>query len=58
MNRVLCIFTLLALSSCAAVPYRPYAREVKKKSGIEDVISLKPNFVPEDRTTADALMIN
>ena len=56
MNRVISFVTLLTLASCAAVPYKPYAREVKKKPGIEGVISLKPNFVPEDRAVADSLM--
>lgn len=56
MNQVLTIIILATLASCAAVPYKPYAREAKKKPGVEGVIALHMDYLPEDRTLADTLM--
>lgn len=56
MSRILAFAALLAVVSCATGPYKPYAREVKKKPGMEGVIALKPEFITEDRTFADTLM--
>ncbi len=56
MNRLLGLSVLFTLASCATGPYKPYAREVKKKPGVEGTISLKTNHVPEDRTYAESLM--
>ncbi|HXH30812.1 MAG TPA: hypothetical protein VNJ01_08355 [Bacteriovoracaceae bacterium] len=56
MSRILGVAVLFALVSCATGPYKPYAREVKKKPGVEGTISLKPDHVPEDRAYADTLM--
>jgi hypothetical protein len=57
MNRVISFVALVILASCAAVPYKPYAREVKKKPGVEGVISLRLDHNPEDRASAEALMV-
>jgi hypothetical protein len=56
MTRIIGLAALLALVSCASRPYQPYAREVKKKSGVEGVIALKTEHVPAERTYADSLM--
>jgi hypothetical protein len=42
----------LVLSSCATVPYQPYAREVAKKPNTGGVIALKAEHRDEDRTKA------
>lgn len=44
--------TALALSSCATMPYQPYAREVVKKPNTGGVIALKAEHRDEDRTKA------
>ena len=46
----------LLLSSCVTVPYKPYAREVKKLPGKGGVIALKSDHRSEDRTFADKKM--
>jgi hypothetical protein len=56
MFRILGFAALLSVVSCATQPYRPYAREIKKKPGVEGTIALKPEYVPEDRTYADSVM--
>src|SRR5687767_1725993 len=56
MFRLLGFVTLLSFVSCATQPYKPYAREIKKKPGIEGTIALRPEYVPEDRTYADTVM--
>lgn len=56
MLRLIGLAALLSFVSCATQPYKPYAREIKKKPGIEGSIALKPEYVPEDRTYADTLM--
>lgn len=51
------VFAICALiSSCAAIPYEPYAREVKKKPREGGVIALKETHRPEDRSRAEYLM--
>lgn len=57
MNRLVLTTLLLTLASCAAVPYRPYAREAKKKPGTEGIIALHLNYMPEDRTLAETYMV-
>ena len=56
MTRIIGFALLFVITSCATGPYQPYAREIKKKPGVEGVISLKPSYVPEDRTYADTIM--
>ena len=56
MLRLIGLAALLSFVSCATQPYKPYAREIKKKPGVEGAIALKPEYVPEDRTYADTLM--
>lgn len=56
MKNVMLVTLVLTLASCAAVPYKPYAREAKKKPGSEGVIALKLDHVPEDRLLAENLM--
>lgn len=57
MSRILGFAVLLTVVGCATQPYKPYAREIKKKPGVEGTIALKPEHVPEDRTYADSLMV-
>jgi hypothetical protein len=56
MFRILGFAALLAVVSCATQPYKPYAREIKKKPGVEGTVALKPEYVEEDRTYADTVM--
>lgn len=56
MRRLFAFIVLTSLVGCATQPYRPYAREVKKKPGIEGIIALKTEHIPEDRAYADTLM--
>ncbi len=56
MCRIALLSLVLILVSCAQGPYKPYAREVKKKPGMTGVIALKTDHVPEDRSYADTLM--
>jgi hypothetical protein len=57
MSRTLALVIVAAFAaSCTQLPYKPYAREVKKKPSVSGVIALKPDHVPEDRTYADSLM--
>ena len=44
------------LIGCQAVPYKPYAREVKRKPSTGGEISLKVEHRDEDRTKAQQLM--
>ncbi|MCO5142307.1 MAG: hypothetical protein M9962_04360 [Oligoflexia bacterium] len=44
------------ISSCATLPYEPYAREVKKKPRNGGVIALRMNNRAEDRMKAESLM--
>ncbi len=56
MNRLLALVTILLITGCATQPYQPYARDVKKKPGMEGVIAMKREHKPEDRTLADSMM--
>ena len=45
-----------ALTACQAMPYQPYARDVKKKPGQSGVIAMKPNHRDEDQAKAQNMM--
>ena len=45
-----------ALTACQAMPYQPYARDVKKKPGHSGVIALKPTHQTEDQDKAKNMM--
>ena len=45
-----------ALTACQAMPYQPYARDVKKKPGQSGVIALKPGHQTEDQEKAKGMM--
>ena len=45
-----------ALTACQAMPYQPYARDVKKKPGHSGVIALKPVHQNEDQDKAKNMM--
>lgn len=46
----------ITIFGCQAVPYQPYARDVKKKPGKEGVIALRQVNRPEDRALAEQMM--
>ena len=60
MKKLICsVIILLAaamFTSCQAVPYKPYARDVKKKPGQGGVIALKPEHRDEDQLKANQMM--
>lgn len=57
MKNIILLFVLgFIISSCQTMPYRPYAREVKKKPKQNGVIALKPNYNEEDKNKAMMLM--
>lgn len=45
-----------ALTACQAMPYQPYARDVKKKPGTGGIIALKPEHRDEDTMKAQQMM--
>ena len=46
----------LVFAGCAAIPYQPYARDVKRKPQVGGTIALKREYRPEDRAKADDLI--
>jgi hypothetical protein len=46
----------IAISACQTMPYQPYARDVKKKPGMNGIIALKPEHREEDRQKATTMM--
>ena len=56
MKKYLVLAIFAFVTGCATVPYQPYAREVKKKPAEGGLIALNPEYRPEDRQKADALM--
>ncbi len=45
-----------ALTACQAMPYQPYARDVKKKPGQSGIVALKPVHQAEDQEKAKNMM--
>lgn len=56
MKQLLALIVTLLITGCATQPYQPYARDVKKKPGVEGIIAIKREYKPEDRTLADSMM--
>ncbi len=50
------LILVLGIAACQAVPYQPYARDVKKKPASNGVIALKPEHREEDRNKAMMMM--
>ena len=55
---VLLNLSALALAACQAMPYQPYARDVKKKPASGGIIALKLEHRDEDRQKANTMMAN
>lgn len=47
---------LATMLGCQAMPYKPYAREVRRKPGVGGEISLKTEHRDEDRAKAQSMM--
>jgi hypothetical protein len=56
-SRILSLAAMvLVLAGCQAMPYQPYARDVKKKPQTSGVIALKTEHRDEDRQKAEGMM--
>lgn len=58
INKFLLLACALVIAGCQAMPYQPYARDVKKKPQQGGVIALKTEHREEDRAKADTMMKN
>lgn len=58
MKKLIVISAILLVAGCAAIPYQPYAREVKRKPTEGGVIALRSEHRAEDRQKADMLMMS
>lgn len=60
MKKLICFMVIIVsgsiFSGCQTVPYKPYARDVKKKPGQGGVIALKPEHRDEDQLKANQMM--
>lgn len=56
LNKILLLASALLIAGCQAMPYQPYARDVKRKPQQGGVIALKTEHREEDRAKADTMM--
>lgn len=54
--KALCLTALLMASGCVTIPYKPYARDVKKKAQQGGIVALKVEHRDEDRAKAQEMM--
>lgn len=51
-----CAVAMAMMTGCQTAPYKPYARDVKKKAQQGGVVALKPEHQDEDRKKAEEMM--